>query len=267
MSAAVREPVGFVRSGMGPDRNYGNALGSRTAAEFEVAFVDQVGSASQESLAVCWSQPFESCRPVRSFSSHRGRRSFSGLWWFSGTGLHVGYESWLERDQLMVLDADVAVVAVASQPFWLSWSAGQRRVRHAPDFFVRLSNGSGVVVDVRPDDRIEPDDAAKFAASAQACATVGWEYRRVGGLPPALAANLRWLSGYRHPRCLDPLLAAAMLETFADGALLMTGAVGAGDPIAALPVLFHLIWSGRLLADLTATLGPETEVRTLAGLG
>jgi hypothetical protein len=252
---------------MGTDRTGADAREFRTAAEFEVAFVDQVGSASQGSLASCWSQPFEWCRPVRSFGFYRGRRSFCGLWWFSGTGLHVGYESWLERDQLMALDADAEVVAVASQPFWLSWSAGRRRVRHAPDFFVRLSDGSGAVVDVRPDDRIEPDDAAKFAASAQACASVGWGYRRVGGLPPLLAANLRWLSGYRHPRCHDQVLAAALLETFAGRASLMTGAAGVGDPIAVLPVLFHLLWRGRLLADLTAPLGPDTEVRAADGWG
>jgi hypothetical protein len=247
---------------MGPDRTDADVLESRTAAEFEVAFVDQGGSASQEPLASCWNRPFEWYRPVRTFSSHRGTRGFSGLWWFSRTGHHVGYESWLERDQLMVLDADAAVVAVASQPFWLSWSAGQGRVRHAPDFFVRFSDGSGAVIDVRSDDRIEPDDAAKFAASTQACASVGWGYRRVGELPPPLAANLRWLSGYRHPRCHDSVLAAALLETFAGRASLMTGAAGVGDPIAVLPVLFHLLWRGRLLANLTAPLGSDTEVRT-----
>jgi hypothetical protein len=252
---------------MGLDRAGADAFESRTSAEFEVAFVDQVGSASQMLLASCWGQPFESFRPVRSFSSHRGKRSFSGLWWFSRTGHHVGYESWLERDHLMVLDADAQVVAVASQPFWLSWSVGNRRVRHAPDFFVRFSDGSVAVVDVRPDDRIEPDDAAKFAASAQACASVGWGYRRLGGLPPLLAANMRWLSGYRHPRCHDLVLTAALLETFAGRSPLMPGAAMVGDPIAVLPVLFHLLWRGRLLADLTAPLGSDTEVRTADGSG
>lgn len=265
MSVAVPEFGGFIRSDMGLNRTDAGAFESPTAAEFEVAFVDQMGSTVQELLISCWGQPFEWGRPVRSFSSHRGQRSFSGLWWFSRTGHHVGYESWLERDQLMTLDADAEVIAVASQPFWLSWSAGQRRVRHAPDFFVRFRDGSASVVDVRADDRIEPEDAAKFAASAQACASVGWGYQRVGGLPPPLAANLRWLSGYRHPRCHDPVRAAALLETFAAGSPLMTGAVGVGDPVAVLPVLFHLLWRGRLLADLTAPLGVDTEVRTADG--
>jgi hypothetical protein len=65
----------------------------------------------------------------------------------------------------MALDAGLEVVAVASQMFWLN---GQRRVRRAADFFVRLSDGTGVMIDMRPDARIEPDDVAKFVASAKA---------------------------------------------------------------------------------------------------
>jgi hypothetical protein len=53
-------------------------------------------------------------------------------------GDHVGFESWLERDLVMLLDADPTVAAVVSQPFWLSWPGGGRRIRHAPDFFARL---------------------------------------------------------------------------------------------------------------------------------
>jgi len=53
-----------------------------------------------------------------------------------------------------------------------------RRRRHAPDFFfARLLDGTGVVVDVRPYDRIEPADA--FAAMSAACTWVGWQFRRV----------------------------------------------------------------------------------------
>jgi hypothetical protein len=32
-------------------------------------------------------------------------------------------------------------------------------------------------------------------------AEVGWEYERVGELSLVEGANLRWLAGYRHPRC------------------------------------------------------------------
>ena len=96
---------------------------------------------------------------------------------------------------------------MVSQPFWLSWPDGERLVRHAPDFFAHRTDGTGLVIDVRADDRIEPGDAAKFAATTRACALAGWDYLRTGALDPVLAANLRWLSGYRllaTPRCRWP---------------------------------------------------------------
>jgi hypothetical protein len=80
--------------------------------------------------------------PVRGFASFRGQRNWPGWWWFSRTAEHVGYESWVERDVLMALDADSGVEAVASQPMSLHWvsEAGKAR-RHAPDFFVRRAPG------------------------------------------------------------------------------------------------------------------------------
>jgi hypothetical protein len=37
---------------------------------------------------------------------------------------------------------------------------------------------------------------------------LGWIYRRLGGLPDVLSANLRWLAGYRHERVSDADVAA-----------------------------------------------------------
>lgn len=66
--------------------------------------------------------PFELGRPVRRFTSRKGQRHLSGLWWSATAGGHVGFESWLERDHVMALDFDPAVVGIASQPFWLRWA-------------------------------------------------------------------------------------------------------------------------------------------------
>ena len=200
--------------------------------------------------------------PVRGFASFRGQRNRPGLWWFATTGEHVGHESWLERDRLMALDADPEVVGVAAQPMWLHWvtDAG-RPVRHAPDFFARRADGTGVVIDVRADERIGEKDAAVFAATAQVCAQVGWEYQRAGELSPVQAANLRWLSGYRHRRFAQPGLAARLGEVFAQPVPLLAGAAAAGDPVAVLPVLYGMLWRGELAADLERDLlGPATLV-------
>jgi hypothetical protein len=181
----------------------------------------------------------------------------------------VGHESWLERDRLMALDADAEVVGVAAQPMWLHWAAESGRpVRHDPDCFARRVDGSGVVIDVRADQRIGDRDAAVFAATAQVCAEVGWEYQRAGELGPVQAANLRWLSGYRHPRFAQPGLAARLGEVFAEPGPLLGGASAAGDPVAVLPVLFGMLWRGELAADLVGELlGPATLVHARGGAG
>jgi hypothetical protein len=119
-----------------------------------------------------------------------------------------------------------------------------------------------VVIDVRADQRVGEQDAVVFAATARCCAQVGWEYQRVGELLPVRAANLRWLSGYRHPRFVQPVLAARLGEVFAEPGPLMGGAAVAGDPVAVLPVLFGMLWRGELAADLErGLLGPVTVVR------
>ena len=189
--------------------------------------------------------------PVRDFPSYKGQRNFPGLYFAACMNRHIGFESWVERDTMMLLDFSWKVRAFSAQPFWLLWPAGGKVRRHAPDLFVRMADGGGAVVDVRPDDRIEPEDAEAFEATAAACESVGWGYRRVGVPDPVLAANVRWLAGYRYPRCLRQGR-AGLLEAFAVPALLLAGAEAAGDRIAVLPSLFHLMWTGALVADLAS---------------
>lgn len=100
-----------------------------------------------------------------------------------------------------------------------------------------------------------------FALIQDACDAVGWEYRREGVLDPVLGANLRWLAGYRHPRCLNPERLGPVLGRFAEPSPLLAGVREVGDPIAVLPTLFHLLWSGILTADLvTAPLSGTSTV-------
>jgi hypothetical protein len=194
---------------------------------------------------------YESCQPVRRLTGFEGQRHFSGFWWFATTGRHVGFESWLERDHVMLLDFDPRVVGLSSQPFWLSWidEDGCER-RHAPDFFARLADGSAVVIDVRPDDRIEPSDAAAFHVTDRACASVGWRYSRVGATPSVRAANIRWLAGYRHSRCHDVKVAEHVGRTLSAPTRLGDVVARLGDPLAVLPPLFHLLWRGVLQAEV-----------------
>ena len=113
---------------------------------------------------------------MRSFPSYRGQRNYPGWYWSATMGRRVGFESRVERDHLVALDFDPAVTAVASQPFWLLWQAGDKVRRHAPDFFARLAGGGALVVDSRPLDRIGERDREAFAAAGEACARLGWQY-------------------------------------------------------------------------------------------
>jgi hypothetical protein len=228
---------------------------------FSVEFADGAGLRQRESLSACVNVAFESVAPVRGFRWSKGLGSFAGWWWSSTMDRHVGFESWLERDHVMLLDFDAEVAAFSSQPFWLCWGGLDRARRHAPDFFVRRADGTAVVIDVRADERIEPADAEVFDATARACADVGWGFRRMGVEEPTRVANVRWLSRYRHPRCgARPGVAERLVGAFSRPRPLFDGVAEIGDRIAVLPVLYHLLWCGLLEADLSTALHPATVV-------
>lgn len=231
-------------------------------AGYELDYIDEAGDPQQGLLSAVWGVSFEHAGPVRGFRWSKGLRHWPGWWWSSTSDRHVGYESWLERDHAMLMDFDPDVTAFASQPFWLHWSDEVRRRRHAPDFFARLADGTGVVIDVRPDDRIEPADAEAFAAMASACSLVGWQFRRLGTPDPVLTGNVRWLSRYRHPRCRARTgTVERLLEVFDRPIGLFEGAAAVGDRLAVLPVLYHLMWRQELVADLASgRLQPRTLV-------
>lgn len=97
----------------------------------------------RRSLGAGWSCAFERVAPVRPSRWSKGGESLAG-WYYAATArVHVGYESWLERDRLIFFDADPEVVGIVPQPFWLHWYDGRRKRRHAPDCFVRLAGGRG----------------------------------------------------------------------------------------------------------------------------
>jgi len=164
----------------------------------------------------------------------------------------------------MALDFDADVVGFSAQPFWLFVHVDGQRRSHAPDFFARHRDGGATVVDCRPDHRIKPRDAAVFAATARACAEVGWSYRRFGALDEVLAANLRWLAGYRQARFAVPEKVQRLHAVFAIPRPMMVGAARCGPVPAVLPVLFHEMWHQRLRVDGLGTPLSETSIAVSA---
>jgi hypothetical protein len=233
---------------------FARAVDQSASTAFEVDF-SLDGRRSRRLLQTSWDVRFEAVEPVREFSWRKYSRGFAG-WYYSATARdHVGYESWLERDRLVLLDRDPQVTAIASQPFWLHWHDGVRNRRHAPDYFVRLADGRARVVDVRAEDDLDDATRESFTATERACRSVGWEFVWVGRPAPVLMANIRWLARYRRTRCGRPqAVADRLLDVFRQPKGLWEGAGLVGDRLQVLPVLFHLLWSGALATDLVGGL-------------
>lgn len=203
---------------------------------------------------------FSQVNAFRRLPAYRGQRNFPGWWWSVTTRSHVAYESWLERHYIIEADRDVRVTRISGQPFKLTWPEGRKEMWHVPDLFCRMLDGEGIVTDCRPADKIDEDLRCKAAVTAAACGVIGWDYRVAVEPDPVWAANLRWLSGYRHPRFADEQLEELLIAIFARPERLDQAARQAGDPIRVRPVLFHLLWRGRLSADLRRPLGETTVV-------
>ncbi|WP_454130989.1 TnsA-like heteromeric transposase endonuclease subunit [Kitasatospora aureofaciens] len=142
---------------------------------------------------------FERCGVVRRFPVRAGRRVAPGWWWSATDGRLVHYGSGLMRMQVMLLDRDPSVVGLACRPVELLWrGSGGAVLSHAPHLLARLADGNGRAGGLRGAGRDVARARTRAAVVAAAAAAVGWHYRAAGLPDPVLAANVRWLAGYRH---------------------------------------------------------------------
>lgn len=214
-------------------------------------------------------EPFEDALPIREFFAWPGKRNYEGLWWSSTTKRHTGFESLLERQYLLSADHDPDVVGVSSQPLAILWPKGTqdaegRRFRdHVPDFFVRLSNGDGRLVDVRRPDKAE---AHQFALTRALCDEIGWQYEVFTGLDGLEAHALTWLGGYRMDRYApSPDVARHLIEAFMPATSLKAGVARAARSSGVQKDLvqanaLNMLFTGRLSVDLRQPLTMDSEV-------
>jgi hypothetical protein len=76
---------------------------------FEIGYTAHDGAQHRVPLAEATVVRFADTQPARRIRTRKGQRHLPGRWWSATDCRHVGYESWLERDQLMWLDWDRAV--------------------------------------------------------------------------------------------------------------------------------------------------------------
>lgn len=203
----------------------------------------------------------EDCGPVHPFALRPGRRFAPGWWWSATTGRLVRYGSGVMRTQVMLLDHDPSVTAMACRPVELSWRESDGTwVSHAPLLMARLNDGRGLLLDCAGRGEISHRLAHRADVMAAATRAVGWQYRVASPPEPVVAANLGWLSGYRHPRYRDTGLMEEAVRAFARPRPLIEGARELGDTIKVLPVLFHALWTGALSAPLSEPLHERVTV-------
>ncbi|MBD0742924.1 hypothetical protein BG418_01005 [Streptomyces sp. CBMA152] len=232
-------------------------------------FLDPVGRMVQQRWAdAAVAVAFEELDPVSAFPVVPGRRWGPGLWWSATCGRHVASGSNAMRVQLMVLDRDPQVIGIAGRPVRLLWRDGRGRERSwVPQLFARYADGTGMLADCPS--HAEAGGQRALAAAAvmtQACTQAGFVYRRLEPLDEVVEANVKWLAGYRHPRNRGRAgLLEAVVDVFAQPRPLIKGVAEVGDPIEVLPVAFHALWSGRLVALLEMPLHGHAVVRAEGG--
>ena len=231
------------------------------AGLIDVRFRDPLGCSRQVPwLEAAQDVVFEESPAVRPFPVRSGRRVAPGWWWSSTTGRLVAYGSGVMRTQLMLLDREPAVVALACRPVELVWREESKAVGHAPQLMARLQDGSGLLLDCAGRSGPSARLAARARVVRAAAKAAGWSYRLAGPPDPVLVANVRWLAGYRHPRYAAGPRTPALAEVFASPRPAVEAVCELGDPIAVWPAVFHALWSGVLRVRLDKPLHERAAI-------
>ena len=225
-----------------------------------IAYRDADASVERPISADLATIPFEDAPPARAVPSWKGKNVYEGDYWAATTRGFVHHESFLEREYVMVADFDPSILAFSWQPFVLKWPKGTKGHRgHVPDYFCRLGNGDGLVVDVKRPDKVEAN-AQQFAMTREVCEQVGWKHEVFTGLPEPRLSNITFLCGFRQDRYSPGAEnVAALMDAFTPETSLEAGvrravrSTGRPRPVVHGNVL-HLLWHGVLAVDLDGPL-------------
>ena len=206
--------------------------------------------------------PVATLSPVRIPRSYKGQLHLGGKYLFETTGQHIIFESRLEQDALRFLDHQRAVLEVAAQPIMLKFSFNGKNYVHYPDFLIERQRQRKLLMNVRTAKYVATEQAIRAFGAAQALANaLGWDYETWSEPPTAMNLNLRFLGGFRfRPHGFVDL--APQLLRACDQPIRFDDLCQRARPEALVrPVLFHLIWTRQVEADLNRPLGNMTLIR------
>jgi hypothetical protein len=206
--------------------------------------------------------------PVREFRWVKGQRHYSGWYWSATTGGLVVYESRLEMARIMLADFCPDVVGIAAQPMQLVGTDGDRTRRHVPDLLLVHADGGVTVVDVKsPHKRQDVEVRALMDWTRHTVGLRGWAFEEWYGAAAQVLTNVAFLAGYRRRGVVAEELIPAVLQATAEGAspLEIGQRMKPVHPLLVRPVVLHLVWSGRLSADLDAPLAVTSLLKPVLG--
>jgi hypothetical protein len=218
---------------------------------------------NKETLAECstdWglatTDLLSAAMPWRTFRWYHGQKHYSGTYWSSTERSHVIYESRLELARLQYADFDVAVRRIVAQPFLLKTTVGRRVRRHVPDFLLIDEHGP-TVVDVKPSARLDnPKVAFTLDWTRKIVEARGWRYEVWSEPLATKLGNIRFLAGFRNPRCFnDELVESIRQHELAGRTLGEALSLDFGAPPALVrSAVFHVIWNQHFTVDLAEPL-------------
>ncbi len=190
--------------------------------------------------------------PFRSFSSYRAKRNYEGVYPFRNLNIQVEFESLLEGLFLLQLDWENTATALTAQPFRPYWDNGEQVRSHIPDYFCRLDNGDGLVVDFQPKERVDEAAREAFKFTRKLCEEVDWGYRIYGNPDTHLIKNLRLFKQYASFECDDRyvmsiLRAAAHKTNITD--LISFGTSQDISSTVTRRLIYRLLWERKLQTD------------------
>jgi hypothetical protein len=134
-----------------------------------------------------------------------------------------------------------------------------------PDFLLATAAGTARLVNVKPAQRLkDPEIAEALAWPGVLAGRLGWEYEVWSGADATVLENIRFLAGYRRPGIVPDAEIERAWERVRDGEQLADAELrlAEGRPRhEARPALMALLWSGKVVTDLTRPLSGESVLR------
>ncbi|GHH70330.1 TnsA-like heteromeric transposase endonuclease subunit [Promicromonospora soli] len=176
------------------------------------------------------------------------------------TGAFLLLESGLEYELARQLDREPNVVWLVGQPLLLEFKGGPR---HTPDLLAEHADGRVVVWDARPVEKRDEKFERVAELTERACESVGWEYALFDSPDTTEQLNLFWLRNYRHAPGWPHLDLRRHLLRRAATPVSIGDVLGSDQGDGHLTaVMWHLLWTGELVIDISQRITPETLVTT-----